>query len=152
MRLFLLTLLLCICNFAFADCIADIAKQNDLNEMDLRAIVKVESNNNPKAIHRDRNGSVSYGLMQINSIHLAELRKKKIYAKDLFHACTNVRFGATLVRRNLDRYKTMDRAIAMYNPGDPRYVRKVKLARAQIRREQMLSDFVHERPLQLADN
>lgn len=150
MRLFLIALLFSICNFAFADCVSDIAKQNGLNEMDVRAIIKVESGGNPKAIHHDRNGSSSYGLMQINSIHLKELRKKKVFAKDLFKSCTNVGFGATLLSRNLDRYKTMDRAIAMYNPGDRRYLSKVRTAKAQIRRERLLADFSNNRPLELA--
>jgi hypothetical protein len=61
-----------------------------------------------------------------------------------------VGFGATLLSRNLDRYKTMDRAIAMYNPGDRRYLSKVKTAKAQIRRERLLADFSNNRPLELA--
>lgn len=152
MRVFILALLLSICQFAFADCIRDIAKQNGLNEMDLRAIIKVESTGNPKAVHHDRNGSVSYGLMQINSIHLPELRKKKVYAKDLFKACTNVQFGATLLSRNLQRSGNMDRAIAMYNPGDPRYVRKVRQAASKIRQEQVLVRFAKSQPIEVADN
>jgi len=152
MRLFILTLLFGLCQLAFADCISDIAKENHLNEMDLRSIIRVESNNNPKAVHHDRNGSVSYGLMQINSIHLRELRKKKIFAKDLLNACKNVRFGATLLSRNLERYKTMDRAIAMYNPGDPHYLRKIRMAGVQIRREQVLERFSKYQPIDVAEN
>jgi hypothetical protein len=44
----------------------------------------------------------------------------------------------------------MDRAIAMYNPGDRRYLSKVKTAKAQIRRERLLADFSNNRPLELA--
>lgn len=151
MRLFVLSLLLGFCQLAFADCISDIAKEYHFNEMDLRAIIRVESNNNPKAVHHDRNGSISYGLMQINSIHLPELRKKKIFARDLFNACKNVRFGATLLSRNLERYKTMDRAIAMYNPGDPRYLRKVRMAGRQIRQEQILERFSKNQPIEVSE-
>lgn len=151
MRGFILLLLLSFFQIAHADCINDIAKQNGLNPMDLRAIVRVESTGNPRAIHHDRNGSTSYGLMQINSIHLPELRKKKVYAKDLYKACTNVSFGATLLSRNLKRYKTMDRAIAMYNPGDPRYVHKVRQAASNIRQEQVLARFAKNQPIELAE-
>jgi soluble lytic murein transglycosylase-like protein len=152
MRLFIFTILLCLFQMAHADCISDIARQNSLDPMDLKAIVRVESKGDPKAVHHDRNGSTSYGLMQINSIHLPELRKQKVFAKDLFNSCKNVRFGATLLRRNLDRYKSMDRAIAMYNPGDPRYLGKVRTARAQLRREQMLDNFSKGLPIEVASN
>lgn len=53
-------------------------------------IAKCESTLNPKAVHRNKNGSTDYGLFQINSVHgippeeLYDVDKNIAYAKALY--------------------------------------------------------------------
>ena len=90
---------------AHADCFDDAAAYQKVNPTMLRGIQHVENApGNPKAIGRNKNGSVDYGLMQINSIHLPELKKHGIRRKDLMNSCKNIYVAAWLLRRSMNRY------------------------------------------------
>ena len=58
---------------AHADCFDEAAKYQKVNPLILRAIAWQESHNRPDAVNKNANGSIDYGLMQINSIHLNTL-------------------------------------------------------------------------------
>ncbi|WP_249215608.1 lytic transglycosylase domain-containing protein [Burkholderia contaminans] len=58
---------------ALADCFDDAASFHHVNPVILRAIAIVESGGKTDATNRNSNGSVDYGMMQINSIHLPSL-------------------------------------------------------------------------------
>jgi type IV secretion system protein VirB1 len=83
----------------------------------LAAIAKTESGFETQAIHRNANGTIDYGLLQINSANFTWLG---VTAESVMDACTNIRAGAAVLT-----------AVSRYNTGDPQrgftngYVRKV---------------------------
>ncbi len=81
----------------------------------LWAIAKTESNFNPKAINTNSNGSTDIGLMQINTIHLEELKKFGITKDMLFLPEVSIDVGAYVLSRCIKRYGENWKAINCYN-------------------------------------
>lgn len=104
-----------------ADCFDDAARYHGVRPNILRAIAKVESNYNPKAVGHNRNGSRDLGLMQINSIHLPTLRRFGISENHLYDGCTSVYIGAWIYRQNIDSYGDTWHAVGAYNSRTPYY-------------------------------
>lgn len=115
---------------ASADCFHDAASFHRVNPLILRAIAIVESGGRPEATNRNRNGSVDYGMMQINSIHLPELARYGVGVSDLYDGCKSVFTGALILRRSIDRYGNTWAAVGSYNSATPyfrdRYAAKVR--------------------------
>jgi lysozyme-related protein Hpa2 len=115
---------------AFADCFDDAASFHHVNPLILRAIAIVESGGRPDATNTNGNGSVDYGMMQINSIHLPELARYGIGKADLYNGCKSVYMGAWILRQSIDKYGNTWAAIGSYNSATPyyrdRYAAKVK--------------------------
>ena len=85
----------------------------------LKAIAKVESNNNDLAINVNKNGTRDIGKMQINSIWLTELEKHNIDENDLLDPCQNILVGAWILRRSIDKYGFNWKGIAAYHSATP---------------------------------
>jgi soluble lytic murein transglycosylase-like protein len=93
----------------------------------LWAIAKVESNFDPGATNYNRDGSIDFGVMQINSWWINR------YGLDLWNAlgdpCTNIRMGAFVLSDCVSRYGLTWEAIGCYNAVSPEnrlaYARKV---------------------------
>lgn len=84
----------------------------------LVAIAKVESSFNNKAINAaNRNKTVDYGMMQINSIWLPSLKKMGITKDDLFHPCTSVFVGAWIAKQGILKFGYNAQGIGAYNAG-----------------------------------
>ncbi|MDD5010358.1 MAG: lytic transglycosylase domain-containing protein [Syntrophorhabdaceae bacterium] len=97
----------------FAFCFEYAGNEHGITPIILESIAKVESNLNPRAINRNRNGSIDIGLMQINSEWLKTL---KLNQKDLLDdACLNTRVGAQILRQCIDRHGLNWEAIGCYN-------------------------------------
>ncbi|MDD5708636.1 MAG: lytic transglycosylase domain-containing protein, partial [Kiritimatiellae bacterium] len=102
-----------------------------------RAIAKAESDMNPRAIHRNTDGTDDIGIMQINSRWLPTLSQFGIGRRELETACTNVHVGAWVLAKNIALYGHTWRAVGAYNARTPekqqRYVFHVwtKLQQAQ---------------------
>lgn len=115
---------------AFADCFHDAASFHRVNPLVLRAIAIVESGGRADATNRNRNGSVDYGMMQINSIHLPELARYGVGVSDLYNGCKSVFTGALILRRAIDKYGNTWDAVGSYNSATPyfrdRYAAKVR--------------------------
>lgn len=75
------------CGNARADCFDEAARYQKVNPLILRAIAWQESHNRPDALNKNTNGSVDYGLMQINSIHLQTLSRYGIGRDTLMEPC-----------------------------------------------------------------
>lgn len=91
----------------------------------LRAIAQVESGMNPTATgyNRDKKGQVTsrdYGLMQINSTHIKELRALGVLHSEsdlLNDPCLNVQTGAWILARHLQVCGLTWQCLGSYNAG-----------------------------------
>ncbi|MDY7577172.1 lytic transglycosylase domain-containing protein [Herbaspirillum sp. RTI4] len=114
---------------AQADCFDAAARYHQVNAEVLRAIARVESGGNPVAMHRNANGTTDYGLMQINSVHFAELERYGITQENVKQACSNVFIAAWRVRRMMNKYGNTWRAIGAYHSETPllrdRYAQRI---------------------------
>jgi soluble lytic murein transglycosylase-like protein len=84
----------------------------------LRALVRVESAYNPKAVSKVG----ARGLSQVMPFNAARCG---LDAKHLFDPTYNVRCGAQILREELDQYGDLQKALTVYNCG------KVKCAEGQ---------------------
>lgn len=115
-----------------ADCFDSAAHYQKVDPMILRGIATVESHDNPHAINRNKNGTVDYGMMQINSIHLKELKKYGVHRADLMVACKNIYTGAWILRRKINIHGNNWVAVGAYHSETPserrQYAKKVEIA------------------------
>ena len=102
---------------AYQNCFEDAAKHQGIPKDVLMAIAAQESSFNPRAVNRsNKNGTVDYGMMQINSWWLPKLRKFGIQSKeDLFDACTNIHVGAWIFAQGVAQHGWNWRGIGAYN-------------------------------------
>lgn len=63
------------------------AEFHTVNPWILKAILKVESDFDPRAVNRNANGTIDVGMAQINSIHFAKLKRWGIAPADLMDGC-----------------------------------------------------------------
>jgi soluble lytic murein transglycosylase-like protein len=102
---------------AQAFCFAQAAQRYGVNEALLRAIAKVESNNQPQAVNTNRDGSMDVGLMQINSRHFPVLARHHITPSALMEPCVNVQVGAWVLAQAIQVHGPTWRAVGAYNAG-----------------------------------
>ena len=88
-----------------------------INPIILRAIAKVESNFNPRAINRNRNGSYDFGVMQINSSWAHSLGMD--HWMTLGDPCSNIKTGAKILDACMKKYGYTWEAIGCYNSQTP---------------------------------
>jgi len=84
----------------------------------LKALVKVESAYNPKAVSR-------VGARGISQVMPFNARRCKLDKEHLFDPTYNIRCGAKILREELDRVGNLKDALAVYNCG------KIKCAEGQ---------------------
>ncbi len=95
----------------------EIGSKYNLDPKLLYAIAVTESSLNPNAINYNTNGSIDYGLMQINSCHLPTLSKFGIDKNSLFQPQTNITVGAWILSKCVNKYGYSWNAIACYHMG-----------------------------------
>lgn len=114
---------------ASAFCFKEAAERYRVSPALLVAIAKTESQLNPDAIRRNKNGTEDIGLMQINTSWLPKLRKFGIDRKRLKDPCINANVGAWILAENIIRHGRTWQAVGVYHsPTEERqvkYVRKV---------------------------
>lgn len=104
---------------ARADCFDEAAQYQKVNPLILRAIAWQESHNRPEAKHKNANGSVDYGLMQINSIHLPTLAQYGISSNTLMEPCKSVYIAAWHLRQKMNKYGNTWQAVGAYHSETP---------------------------------
>ncbi|MCS7262213.1 MAG: lytic transglycosylase domain-containing protein [Aquificaceae bacterium] len=112
--LWVLLLLINSLSFAFYHCFFEAGRRYGVDPLLLVSIAKVESNFNPRAVNVNRNGSVDYGIMQINAHWVS---RYKIPVEWLYEPCYNIHFGAMVLKKCLHRYKYVHLAVDCYNKG-----------------------------------
>lgn len=105
-------------SYISAFCFDEAGKEYGISPSLLEAIAKNESNLNPKAVNRNRNGSLDYGLMQINSAWIGPLKLKP--SALMSDPCYNTFIGAKILRQCIDRYGLSWEAVGCYNAVDKR--------------------------------
>ena len=77
------------------------------------ALIKAESDFNPKAVNYNKNGSIDRGLCQLNSFVFSEIK-----IKDFFDTAINIHYGTMHFRWCLDQSdNNLVKALALYNAG-----------------------------------
>ncbi|EPF0317234.1 lytic transglycosylase domain-containing protein [Enterobacter chuandaensis] len=103
---------------SLADCWVQAGNRYGIEPELLQAIAIVESGLNAKATNTNRNGTIDYGLMQINSTHLGYLKKYEITASHLLNdPCHNVMTGAWILAGNIRHFGYSWDAVGAYNAG-----------------------------------
>ncbi len=98
-------------------CFDEAGAQYGINPIILRAIAKVESNFNPRAINWNKNGSYDFGVMQINSSWGYALGKE--WWLTLGDPCINIRAGAMILSSCIKKYGYTWGAVGCYNSQTP---------------------------------
>lgn len=96
-----------------------VAAQYGVNPYVLYSIAHRESRLNPGAIRRNKDGSTDYGLMQINSLWLPQLRRYGIQQHHLMDTCTNLHVGAYILADRINRFGNTWQAIGSYHSTTP---------------------------------
>ena len=108
-------------------CFDEAGSQYGINPKILQAIARVESNNNPRAVNRNRNGSYDFGVMQINSSWGYRLGLD--WWLTLGDPCTNIKSGAMILAGCMKQYGYSWEAVGCYNSRTPdkrdRYARLI---------------------------
>lgn len=110
---------------AQAFCFNEAGAKYHVDPLLLRAISKVESRDNPRAINYNRNkkGQITsrdYGLMQINSTQLPKLEAMGVLQSEqdlLTNPCLNVQVGAWVLARHLQVCGVTWECLGSYNAG-----------------------------------
>lgn len=101
------------------ECIVQAARFHGVNETVLRAIAFHESSMKTWEIRRNTNGSYDIGLMQINTVHLAELAKHGIGPAHLQDGCVSAFVGAWMYRKKIERHGNTWKAVGAYHSETP---------------------------------
>ena len=112
------------------DCFAETAVYQHVSPVVLRAIAWQESHGNADSIHRNANGSIDHGMMQINSIHLPVLARYGVSSRDLMNLCANIFVAAWHLHKMMVKYGNTWAAIGAYHSETPaerdRYARSIE--------------------------
>lgn len=132
---------------ALANCYESAGRRYGVDPLMLQAMARVESTENPGAIGLPlSDGNVALGTMQINTIHLADLKEYHIFKKDLFNECININLGAWQFSKNIKRFGAVWKAVGAYNTGpnsnnveaQQRYIKKVYSAYETLKKRKSL--------------
>jgi len=99
---------------AWAFCFDEAGRRYSISPHLLKAIAQVESNMQPHAINHNKNGSIDYCHMQINSYWKKHLKERWQYLNDPCY-CTMV--GAWILKQCIDRYGYNPDALVCYHTG-----------------------------------
>lgn len=81
----------------------------------LKNIAKVESSLNPNCINHNKNGTIDYGIMQINTVHFAELQRYGVSERNIMNPKVNIMAGAILVKKLIDNNQINYDSIGKYH-------------------------------------
>ena len=105
------------------------AARYGVNPYVLYAIAQQESSLNPSAVNNNLNGSIDFGLTQINSQWLPHLKQFGINAHNLMDPCTNLHVGAYILALSVRQHGNTWNAIGAYHSSTPsrrdRYARSI---------------------------
>lgn len=104
---------------AQADCFDSAAAYQHVNSTMLRAIAMVENPKCDATIRGNTDGSKDTGCMQINSVHIPELARYKVFPPDLLDRCKNIFIGAWHYKRKILKHGNTWIAVGAYHSETP---------------------------------
>lgn len=105
-------------------CIVPAAQYHSVNHHILRAILRVESNLNPTAVAKNKNGTFDIGIGQINSMHLKELGRFGVNTEHLRDACIGTYVSAWHLAKMLRQHGNTWFGVAAYHSATPYFNRR----------------------------
>lgn len=107
-------------------CIAYASKNFGVNSIVIRAIVNVEGGK-IGTISKNSNGSFDLGVMQINTIHLKDIKKKypNVGWRELtFKPCVNIFVGTSILKDRMSESSSYWNGVGSYHSKTPKYRNK----------------------------
>lgn len=105
---------------AEATCFEEAGAYYGMSPVMLRAIQAIENKaGDPQAIRYNSNGTIDYGLMQINSIWLNEIARYGYTSAHLMDPCLNVVISAWILARHLSKHGVTWEAVGRYHSATP---------------------------------
>jgi soluble lytic murein transglycosylase-like protein len=114
-------------NTAAQSCIAPAARHHQVNHLLLRAILKVESNLNPRTVVRNADGTIDVGMGQINSRHFPQLAAYGILPSHLLDPCIGSYVAAWHLSRVIALHGNTWEAVARYHSATPYFNRRYRI-------------------------
>lgn len=102
----------------YYDCFENVHKIANIEKEVLISIAKIESNFNNAAKNTNFNGSIDYGIMQINSFWLKHFQKKGYTKSFILSPCGNIYAAAYILNYCFAKKKNFSLAIECYNKGE----------------------------------
>lgn len=128
-------------------CIIPAADYHRVNQHILRAVLKVESGLNPKAIGRNSNGTMDVGIGGKNSMHFKELSKYGINPDDLLDPCVGTYVAAWDIKKAISKFGNTWFGIATYHSVTPYYNERYQiLIRNELIRSHILEGTIQPVP------
>lgn len=112
-----IAVIFCAANNVQAFCFKEAAARYNVSELLLKAIAKTESGMKANAYNCNTNGTCDIGVMQINTVHLNQLKQFNIDVRRLYDPCTNVNVGAWILSQNIAIFGRKWQAVGAYNTG-----------------------------------
>lgn len=92
-----------------------ISKEKNIPHELILGVIKTESDFRPNQTHKNKNGSIDIGLMQVNSCHVDIC--KELGITNLYDPYQNIKIGATLLANIYNSYPNIHKAMMVYNMG-----------------------------------
>jgi hypothetical protein len=108
-------------------CIGPAARHHHVNPSLLRAILKVESNLNPRVVGRNVNGTIDVGIGQINSRNFSLLAAYGIQPAHLLDPCIGSYVAAWHLSKVIALHGNTWEAVARYHSGTPYFNRRYRI-------------------------
>lgn len=115
-------------------CVSHAARHFDINPLVVMSILKVEGGK-VGTLSKNKNGTYDMGLMQINTIHLPEIKKKypRVGWKELtYNPCVNIGVATAILNDRMKGSKDYWNGVGNYHSKTPKYreiyLKKVKRA------------------------
>ncbi len=108
-------------------CIGPAASHHHVNPLLLRAILKVESNLQPRAVGRNGNGTIDVGIGQINSRHFPLLAVHGIRPAHLLDPCIGTYVAAWHLSRVIASHGNTWESVARYHSATPYFNRRYRI-------------------------
>lgn len=102
----------------FDHCFEAAQKYTGIEKEILYSIAKIESNFNHRAKNVNKNGTIDYGIMQVNSYWINVFSEKGFPQSYMKSPCGNIYSAAYILKYCMEKKKKFSLAIECYNKGE----------------------------------